>query len=155
MEHVWSHLYTKELSTAAEDHPLLLTESPINPRKNRHLCLSTLIKSYSNSQNVWSRSLSSRERAAEIFFERFNIPALFVSNQVRESTPAYLSLSFPLPFRAHSGLPSLSLGLLLSRPPTPHPLPDTHHPAGGAGALRERADVGPRAGLRRRRVVRG
>ena len=37
MESVWSHLYTKELSIPAEDHPLLLTETPINPRKNRCL----------------------------------------------------------------------------------------------------------------------
>eukprot|EP00283_Hemiselmis_rufescens_P013680 CAMPEP_0173455526 /NCGR_PEP_ID=MMETSP1357-20121228/54419_1 /TAXON_ID=77926 /ORGANISM="Hemiselmis rufescens, Strain PCC563" /LENGTH=353 /DNA_ID=CAMNT_0014422667 /DNA_START=13 /DNA_END=1071 /DNA_ORIENTATION=+ len=56
MERIWSHIYTKELSLAPEEHAVLLTESPLNPRRNR-------------------------ERAAELMFERFNAPALFVSSQ--------------------------------------------------------------------------
>lgn len=57
MERIWTHIYSKdELSTFSEEHPVLLTEAPLNPRKNR-------------------------EKAAEIFFETFNVPALFVSMQ--------------------------------------------------------------------------
>jgi len=57
MERIWTHIYSKdELSTFSEEHPVLLTEAPLNPRKNR-------------------------EKAAEIFFESFNVPALFVSMQ--------------------------------------------------------------------------
>jgi len=56
MERIWTHLYTKELNISPEDHPVLLTEAALNPRKNR-------------------------EKAAEIFFETFNVPALFVSMQ--------------------------------------------------------------------------
>ena len=37
-------------------HPVLLTEAPLNPTKNR-------------------------EKAAELFFENFNVPALFISIQ--------------------------------------------------------------------------
>ncbi|RWS29057.1 Beta-centractin-like protein [Leptotrombidium deliense] len=57
MERIWQYVYSKEqLQTFPEEHPLLLTEAPLNPRRNR-------------------------ERAAEIFFETFNVPALFISMQ--------------------------------------------------------------------------
>ncbi|XP_032457127.1 actin-related protein 1 isoform X4 [Nasonia vitripennis] len=57
MERIWSYVYSKDqLSTFSEEHPVLLTEAPLNPWKNR-------------------------EKAAELFFESFNVPALFVSVQ--------------------------------------------------------------------------
>ncbi|CAI8033165.1 Alpha-centractin [Geodia barretti] len=63
MEQIWTYIYSKEmLAAAAEDHPVLLTEAPLNPRSNR-------------------------VKAAEVFFETFNVPALYISMQ------AVLSLS--------------------------------------------------------------
>lgn len=57
MERIWQHIYGKgELATFKEEHPVLLTEAPLNPYKNR-------------------------EKMAEIFFESFNVPALYVSVQ--------------------------------------------------------------------------
>lgn len=57
MEKIWHYIYSKEqLQTFSEEHPVLLTEAPINPRQNR-------------------------ERTCEIFFETFNVPALFISIQ--------------------------------------------------------------------------
>ncbi|WFC96127.1 centractin- actin- protein of the dynactin complex [Malassezia brasiliensis] len=56
MEHIWSHMYADELKTLSEEHPVLLTEAPLNPRANR-------------------------EQAAQIFFETFNVPAMYVSIQ--------------------------------------------------------------------------
>ncbi|KAI9344023.1 actin-like protein [Obelidium mucronatum] len=56
MERVWHHVYTEELKTLSEEHPVLLTEAPLNPRKNR-------------------------ETMAEIFFETFNVPAMYLSIQ--------------------------------------------------------------------------
>lgn len=57
MEQIWRHVYGKaNLNVSSEEHPVLLTEAPLNPRKNR-------------------------ERAAEIFFEELNAPSLFVSPQ--------------------------------------------------------------------------
>lgn len=44
------------LFVCLSQHPVLLTEAPLNPSKNR-------------------------EKAAEVFFETFNVPALFISMQ--------------------------------------------------------------------------
>eukprot|EP00096_Caligus_rogercresseyi_P004907 TRINITY_DN1954_c0_g1_i1.p1 TRINITY_DN1954_c0_g1~~TRINITY_DN1954_c0_g1_i1.p1 ORF type:complete len:377 (+),score=123.16 TRINITY_DN1954_c0_g1_i1:261-1391(+) len=57
MERIWQYIYSKDqLHTFSEEHPVLLTEAPLNPRRNR-------------------------EKSAEIFFETFNVPALFLSMQ--------------------------------------------------------------------------
>lgn len=57
MELIWQYIFSKDqLATFAEEHPVLITESPVNPRRNR-------------------------ERTAEILFETFNVPALFISMQ--------------------------------------------------------------------------
>ena len=56
MERIWSYVYEHELKTLSEEHPVLLTEPPLNPR-------------------------SHRETAAQILFETFNIPALYMSVQ--------------------------------------------------------------------------
>uniref|UniRef100_A0A914WPE1 Uncharacterized protein n=3 Tax=Plectus sambesii TaxID=2011161 RepID=A0A914WPE1_9BILA len=57
MERVWQYIYSKDqLQTFPEEHPVLLTEAPLNPAKNR-------------------------EKAAEIFFETLNVPALHIQMQ--------------------------------------------------------------------------
>ncbi|KAK6530780.1 Actin-like protein [Arthrobotrys megalospora] len=56
MERIWQYVYSDELKTLSEEHPVLLTEAPLNPRANRDM-------------------------AAQIFFETFNVPALFTSVQ--------------------------------------------------------------------------
>eukprot|EP00917_Polyrhabdina_sp_WS-2016_P032089 GHVP01068485.1.p2 GENE.GHVP01068485.1~~GHVP01068485.1.p2 ORF type:complete len:384 (-),score=82.45 GHVP01068485.1:1608-2759(-) len=55
MEQIWQYVYS-ELKLQAEDHPVLLTEAPLNPRRNR-------------------------EKSAEMFFETFSVPAFYVSVQ--------------------------------------------------------------------------
>ncbi|CEH13717.1 Actin and related proteins [Ceraceosorus bombacis] len=56
MERIWHHVYTNELGTLSEEHPVLLTEAPLNPRSNR-------------------------DTAAQVFFETFNVPAMYISIQ--------------------------------------------------------------------------
>jgi len=52
MEKIWGALY-KEMDVVQDQHPVLLTEAALNPRPNR-------------------------AKAAEVFFESFNVPALYV-----------------------------------------------------------------------------
>ena len=56
MERVWQHVYAEELKTLPEEHPVLLTEAPLNPRANR-------------------------DAAAQVLFETFNVPALHAAVQ--------------------------------------------------------------------------
>ncbi|KAF2842022.1 actin-like protein [Patellaria atrata CBS 101060] len=56
MERIWTYVYAEELKTTSEEHPVLLTEPPLNPRSNR-------------------------DTAAQILFETFNVPALYTSIQ--------------------------------------------------------------------------
>ena len=56
MEILWEHIFLHELRVSPTDQPVLLTDSPLNPKDNR-------------------------ERMTNIMFERFEVPEMYVAIQ--------------------------------------------------------------------------
>nr|XP_054762849.1 uncharacterized protein LOC129269384 [Lytechinus pictus] len=56
MEEIWRHIFSNQLQVEPENHPVLVTECPLNPK-------------------------AIREKVAQVMFETFNVPSLYLAMQ--------------------------------------------------------------------------
>ena len=56
IEKIWDYSFNEELNVEPKDYNIIVTEPPMNPKENR-------------------------EKIAQIFFETFSVPGLYIANQ--------------------------------------------------------------------------
>ncbi|KAM9320098.1 actin-1-like [Gastrophryne carolinensis] len=64
MEKIWKYMYKRELQVKSSERPVLLTEAPQNPTRNREIM-------------------------AQVMFEKFKVPALYVASEPTMALYAY------------------------------------------------------------------
>ena len=77
MEKIWHHTFYNELRVAPEEHPVLLTEAPLNPKANREKMTQVILLS------CWILMSDCLTTVCliQIMFETFNTPAMYVAIQ--------------------------------------------------------------------------
>jgi actin beta/gamma 1 len=89
MEKIWHHTFYNELRVAPEEHPVLLTEAPLNPKANREKMTQVTFRSFLlfSTAVLWCQIFKQQFCSfifppwKQIMFETFNTPAMYVAIQ--------------------------------------------------------------------------
>jgi actin-related protein len=87
MEKIWHHTFYNELRVAPEEHPVLLTEAPLNPKANREKMTQVTGEPFPNKTPPPCHLSGPNNFNSfffyfhQIMFETFNTPAMYVAIQ--------------------------------------------------------------------------